>query len=64
MTNGSSMHEAGHPKPMLWNNVKRLGGEGVGGIQDGSGGKHVYLWRFMLMYGKNHHNVVKHIYSN
>ena len=41
MTSGSLMHEAGHPKPMLWNNLKRLGGEGVRRIKDGGGGKHV-----------------------
>ena len=59
MTSGSSMHEAGHPKPKLRDNLKRLGWEGMGDIQDGGGGTHVYLRHFMLMYGKNHHNVIK-----
>ena len=30
------MHEAGHSKPVLWDNPDRWGGEGDGkGIQDG-----------------------------
>ena len=30
------MHEAGHPKPVLWDNPKGYGGEGGWrGIQDG-----------------------------
>ena len=37
------MHEAGHPKPGLWNNPEGWGGEGgVRGVQDG--GTPVYLW--------------------
>ena len=36
------MHEAGHPKPVLWNNPKGQGGESGRGVQDG--GTHVYLW--------------------
>jgi hypothetical protein len=35
------MHEAGHPKPVLWDNPE--GGEGGRrGLQ--GGGIHVYLW--------------------
>jgi len=26
MTSASSMHEAGHPKPVLWNNPEGYGG--------------------------------------
>ena len=43
MTNTSSMHEAGHSKPVLWDNV-----EGWDGEEDGGGfrmgGTHVHLW--------------------
>ena len=51
------MHEAGHPKLVLWHNPEGGGGEGGGkGVQDGG---HMYTrdW-FMLMYSKNHHNIV------
>ena len=55
MTSASSMQsteiEAGHPKPVLWDNPEGSGGEGGGrGVQDG--GIHVYGD------GKNHPNVV------
>ena len=30
MTSASSMHEAGHPKPVLWDNPEGEGGEGGG----------------------------------
>ena len=43
MTSASSMHEAGQPKPGLWDNPEGRGGEGSGkGVQDG--GTYVYLW--------------------
>ena len=36
MTSASSMHEAGNPKRVLWDNPEGWGGEGDGmGIQDG-----------------------------
>ena len=35
MTSASSMHEAGRPKPVLWDNPEVQGGEGSGrGVQD------------------------------
>ena len=35
MTSASSMHEAEHPKPMLWDNPEGQGLEGSGkGVQD------------------------------
>ena len=41
MTSASLMHEAGHPKPVLWDNPVGLGGEGGGkAVQDG--GTQVY----------------------
>ena len=42
MTSASSMHEAGHSKPVLWDNPEGWGGEGGGrGVQDG--GTHVMI---------------------
>ena len=58
MTSASSMHEAGHPRPVLWDNVEGGGGEGGGrGLQDGE--THVYLWQIHVNVWQNHHNVVK-----
>ena len=54
MMSVSLMHEVGHPKPVLWDNPEGWCGE------EGGRGKHVYTCdQFMLMYGKNHHNIVK-----
>ena len=42
MTSASLMHEAGHSKPVLWDNSEGWAGEGGGkGVQDGG---HVHLW--------------------
>ena len=61
-TSASSMHdlhEAGHPKPVIWDNPEGQGGEGRGTPSSGMGG-HIYnCGRFMLIYGKNHQNIVK-----
>ena len=36
MTSASSVHEAGHSKPVLWDNPEGWGGKGGGkGVQDG-----------------------------
>ena len=36
MTSASLMHEAGHPKPVLWDDPEGWGGEGGGSVvQDG-----------------------------
>ena len=43
MTSVSSMREAGHPKPVLWDNLGGQGGDG-GGRRGQDGGTHVYLW--------------------
>ena len=44
MTSASSMHEARHSSPVLWNNPEGQGEEGVErGVQHG--GTHVYLWQ-------------------
>ena len=59
MASASSTHGAGHPKPVLWDNLNRQGGTGAGkGVQDGGGYMYTHSW-FILMYGKNHYNVVK-----
>ena len=54
------MRETRHSKLVDWDNPDGWGGEGGGrGVQDG---EHMYTCgRFMLMYGKNHHNIVKFI---
>ena len=41
MTSANSMHEAGHSKPVLWDNPE-WGGRWAGGFQDG--GTHVHPW--------------------
>ena len=49
------MHEAGHPKLVLWDNPEGWGEEEVvGGMGMGWGDGHMYTYgQFMLMYGKN-----------
>ena len=43
MMGANSMHEAGHSKPVLWDNSEGWCGEGAGrGLQDG--GTHVHPW--------------------
>ena len=43
MTSTSSMHEAGHSKPVLWDKPEGWGGEGAWRVvQDG--GTHVHSW--------------------
>ena len=46
MTSASLLHEAGCPKPMLWDNLEGYGGVGNGRGGSGLGGTHVYLWPF------------------
>ena len=56
MTSAHSMHEAGHPKLVLWNNPEGWGGEGAwrGFRMVG----HMYTHGgFMSMCHKNHHNM-------
>ena len=42
MTSASSLHEAGHPKPVLWDSPERWSEEGGGGVQ--GWGTNVHLW--------------------
>ena len=53
-----SMHETGCSGPVHWDDPEGWDGEGGGrGVEDG---EHRYTHgRFMWMYGKNHHNIVK-----
>ena len=57
MASARSMHEAGHPKLMLWDNPEGWSGDGGGrGIQEVDGTQE--CGQFMLVYGKNHQNTV------
>ena len=58
MTSASLMREAGHSKPVLWDNPEGWGEEGMGEGFRMVGHMYTQGW-FMLMYGKNHHNIVK-----
>ena len=56
MTSASLMHEAGHSKPVLWDNPEGWGEDGhERGVQDGQ--THVYPWLIHVNAcgGKNHH---------
>ena len=37
-------HDAGHPKPLLWDNPEGEGREGGGRVVQDRGGAHAYLW--------------------
>ena len=55
------MYDAGHQKPVLCDNLE---GEG-GGIGGPGGRRHMYVYGWlMLMYDKNHHNIVKLLSAN
>ena len=58
MTSVNLMHEAEHSKSVFWDNPEGWDGEGDGrGVQNG---EHMCTYGgFMLMYGKNHCNIVK-----
>jgi len=59
MTSASLMHEAGHSKPVLWDNPEWWGGEGGGrGVQDGE--THVHPWMIHVdVFKKKYHNLIK-----
>jgi len=58
MTSASLIHEAGHPKLVLLDNLNGQSGREVGG--GFRMGVHMYTYgQFMLMDVKNHHNIVK-----
>ena len=58
MASESLMYDAGNPKPVLCDILEGWGAEGRRrGIQEGRD-TYAYGW-FTLMYGKNHHNIVK-----
>ena len=58
MASASLMHEAGHPKLVLWGNPEGQGGEGAASRVQGRG-THVYLRLIHDEGGQKHHNVVK-----
>ena len=63
MTSPSSRHETGHSKPQHWDNPERWDAEG--GRRGVRVGGHMYTHgRFMSIYGKNHHNIVKLLASD
>ena len=63
MTTAGSMHESGHPKLLLRNNLKGWGGEGGRrGIRDG--GTHVHTWLFHVNVWQKLPNIVKSLASN
>ena len=52
------MYDAGNPKSVFCNNLEGWSREGSGrGVQEG-GDKCMPVGRFMLMYGRGHHNIV------
>ena len=53
------MYDVGNPKPVLCDNLEGWGGRG--GEEEGSGGRgHMYAYgQFKLMYGRDHHNILK-----
>ena len=51
MTSESSVHEAGHSKPVIWDNPEGWGGEGGGREAQGGGHMCTCGW-FMSMCGK------------
>ena len=54
----SLMHETGHSKPVHWDDPE--GWDGEGGRREVQDGGDMYTrGQFMLMYGKNHHGIIK-----
>ena len=54
----SLKHEPEHPKSELWDNLEGYVGREVEGLFRMRGDMYTYD-QFMLMYGKNLHNIVK-----
>ena len=57
MTSANSMHDAGHSKPVLWDNPEGWGGDGSETeVQNGGGGHmwliHVNVWQKPPQYCK------------
>ena len=60
MTSASSMHEARHSKPVLWDNPEEWGGEvGWRGFQDGGTYVHLWLIHVDVWQKKKNHNIGK-----
>ena len=57
------MYGAGHPKLVLCDDLEGWGGQRGWGGSPGRG--HMYAYgQFMLMYGKNYHNIEKQLSSS
>ena len=56
---GSSTYSAGNLKPVLCDNLEGWDGEEGGRWGSREKGHRYTSWPFMLMYGRNHHNIVK-----
>ena len=58
IASGNLMYDAGHPKPVLCDSLEGWGGEHAGRRVQERG--HTFPYgRFMLIYGRGHHNIVK-----
>ena len=58
MASPGSTHETGCSGLVHWDDPERW--EGVGGGWEGQDGEHMHTHgRFMWMYGKNDHNIIK-----
>ena len=66
MSSASSMHEAEHPKLVLWDNQegwgRKEGRRDRRGVLDG--GTHVHPWLIHVDVWQNHHNIVKQLVFN
>ena len=60
MTSADSLYEAGHPESQCSGTTQRdrVGREVGGGLRIGGQGSMYSCGRFMLMHGRNHHNIV------
>ena len=63
MNSASSMHEAGHSKLVLWDNLEGWGGKSEGLLGMGEGVQVLPGW-LVLMCGGGHHSNVKWLSSN
>ena len=61
-----SLYDTADPKSVLCDNLEGCGWEGSGRVMGDSGDRgHMYAYGwFMLMYGKNHPNIIKKVSSN
>ena len=58
MTSANSMHEAGHSKPVVWDDQRNGVAREVGGAFR-MGASHIHPWLVHVKVWQNHHNNVK-----